>query len=121
MIERIKTLSIPYPVKVFFNFIRHNDFIRALNNFSNGQGFYPENMACAFPFDLVEDEGGNIQDYDYIEFWNYSGNKEARLSFSEFIEVLKEAAQAEIKCHPDSESDINRLIARTEKFLNEIS
>lgn len=120
MINRIKMPLELYSVEAFFNRLTHEQFILALNNFSRGVGYNPEDMTCFFPSDIVEDEGGSLKDYKYIEFWEYSGNEEVRLTFSDFINILKKASLSEIKLNPKSENKIKQLTKEIEKYLNAI-
>lgn len=120
MTAHVKLHNELYPVQAFFNRLNHEQFMSAMKNFSKGRGYNPEDMACFFPLDIVEDEGGEEGDYDYIEFWVYSGNQEVRLSFQEFIEILKQASQSEMNLNPDSEEEIRSLISKAENYLASI-
>ncbi|WP_259779852.1 hypothetical protein [Aestuariispira ectoiniformans] len=120
MIARLKLNIERYPVEAFFNRLSHEQFTSALRNFSNGRGYNPEDLTCFFPADVVEDEGGEEGDYDYIEFWEYSGNQEVRLKFHEFIEILKQASLSEIDLNSGSENEIRDLISKTENYLKTI-
>ena len=101
------------PVEDYFNRLAYREFMSALENFSKGLGYNPEDMTCFFPSDIVEEEGGVEQDYDYIEFWTYSSNQEVRLGFAEFIEVLTRAAEREMNLNPDAKEKIQHLVMKT--------
>ena len=120
MIKRIKMDSAFYPVEAFFNRLNHDDFIMALENFSNGRGYNPEDMTCFFPCEMVEDEGGEIHDYKYIAFWEYSSNSEVFLDFSDFMSILKKAVESEIKINAGAEEKINQLVLKISQYLLKI-
>ena len=117
MIKRVKMSNELYPVEAFFNRLSHEQFMIAIKNFSNGKGYNPEDMTCFFPSDIVEDEGGEIKDYKYIEFWEYAGNQEVRLNFRDFISALTEASDSEIKLNPSVSDEIEELISKAKDYL----
>ncbi|OKH87707.1 hypothetical protein LF95_13215 [Thalassospira sp. TSL5-1] len=92
----------------------------ALGDFSKGLGYNPEDMTCFFPSDIVEDEDGTVQDYKYIEFWEYSSNEEVRLGFAAFMEVLNKAAEREMNVNPDAWENIQDLVSKTKNYLDRL-
>ena len=120
MIKRIDLDDELYPVEAFFNCLDHNQFLIAIENFSNGKGYNPEDMTCFFPSDIAEDEGNDINSYKYIEFWEYSESKEVRLSFAAFINFLRMASISEIEKNPHLSNKIKHLISKTESYLSNL-
>jgi hypothetical protein len=95
MTQRLALSDDLYPLAAFFNRLTSAQFEQALNSFASGRGYNLENLTCQFPADLYEVDQAPISSFDYIEFWTYSGNQEARVGFNDFLIYLREAVAVE--------------------------
>lgn len=116
-------LSLPadlYPVEAFFNVLRDEEFLKALISFSEGHGINPEDKTCDLPADMAEDEGGPSERFGFVEFWTYAGNQEVRISFSDFLKYLSEAALVQIAERPDQQAEITERMDLVRKKILQI-
>lgn len=120
MKNRISLDEVLWPVQSYFNWLKPEEMMNALKKFSVGEGYFSEDHTCHFPVDQVDEEGGEITDYRFIEFWTYAGNKDVRISFDQFLEILRQVASEEAQSQPENADEINDLVAKTEAYLKSI-
>ena len=111
----------PIPVQDYFTrLLDGGEFTMAMENFSRGKGYNQEDLTCFFPVDRSEDDGLPPDSYGEIEFWTYSVNQEALVSFKEFLRYLDWAVTKAIDAKLNSGSDIRALQGKVTEKIEEL-
>ena len=117
--DRVSVDAEFYPVESYFNWIGHDRFIEALENFSSGRGDSIQNASCDFPSDISEGEHIPLEKIDYVRFWTYANNQqEVHVSIPQFMAFLREAAAVEARLRPERAERIRELVGATARALN---
>lgn len=115
--DRVSAPADLYPVESFFDRLGAKDFMKALEEFSQGWGYSVEGTECSFPKNISEHNHIPPAEIDHIEFWTLSGYEEVRVSFAQFMGFLREAAEVEAQLRPERAERIAELVEATARAL----